>query len=165
VMLVCNVCGAGALELARAHDIPHALIDHTAFDSRAAFDAAVVERLRQVGAQWVVMAGWMRIVTPTFIAAFPERILNIHPSLLPSFRGMHAVRQALRVGVKIAGCTVHLVGEDVDDGPIIAQSAVPVLSGDDEDTLHARIQQSEHALYPMAIAQAISDARRRTQDH
>jgi len=160
VQLVCNVPGAGALALARTHGVPHTLIEHTLFDTRAAFDAAVVECLSAHEAEWVVMAGWMRIVTPAFIAAYPDRILNIHPSLLPSFKGMHAVRQALEAKVKIAGCTVHIVREDVDDGPIIAQAAVPVLPHDDEAALHARIQEGEHAIYPLAIAQAIMDARR-----
>ncbi len=151
VGLVCNNAGAGCLSVADEFGIPSAVIDHRAFDSRDEFDAAVVAQLRAWSPDLVVMAGWMRIATPTLVDAFHDRIVNIHPSLLPSFRGMNAVRQALDAGVTVAGCTVHVVRLEVDGGPIIGQAVVPVLDDDDEGTLHARIQLAEHQLYPAAV--------------
>jgi len=153
--VVYNNPGAGVVGRAEARDIPATLVDHRRFAGREAFDAAVVDALRTHEVSWVVMAGWMRVATPTLLEAFPDRILNIHPSLLPSFRGLHAVEQALDAGVKITGCTVHVVRLAVDDGPIVAQAAVPVLPDDDADSLHARIHEAEHVLYPRAIAAAI----------
>jgi phosphoribosylglycinamide formyltransferase-1 len=100
------------------------------------------------------MAGWMRIVTPVLLTAFPQRVLNIHPSLLPSFRGVRAVEQALAAGVKVTGCTVHYASAEVDSGPIIAQAVVPILPDDTSDGLHARIQVQEHQIFPKAIALA-----------
>jgi phosphoribosylglycinamide formyltransferase-1 len=111
-----------------------------------AFDAAAVDL--------VVMAGWMRVVTPTLIGAFPDRLINIHPSLLPSFRGLDAVGQALAAGVRLAGCTAHLVSEEVDAGKILVQAAVPVLNGDDHGSLSRRIQVQEHRILPLAVALA-----------
>jgi phosphoribosylglycinamide formyltransferase-1 len=113
-----------------------------------------VETLRQRGADWVIMAGWMRIVTPVLLDAFPRRVLNIHPSLLPSFRGVGAVEQALSAGVKVTGCTVHYAVPDVDSGPILAQAAVPILPGDTPESLHARVQVQEHQIFPLGIALA-----------
>ncbi|MEZ4450244.1 MAG: phosphoribosylglycinamide formyltransferase [Nannocystaceae bacterium] len=156
VGVVCNVPGARVLERAADRGIPTRLVEHRAFASREAFDAAVAAALRELGAAWVAMAGWMRIATPTLLGAFPDRILNIHPSLLPAFRGMHAVEQALAAGVRIAGCTVHVVRPAVDDGPIVGQAAVPVLDGDTADALHQRIHAAEHALYPLAIERALA---------
>lgn len=158
VGLVCNVREARVIERAAARGIPRRLCEHRAFPTREAFDVAVAAALRELGAEWVAMAGWMRIATPTLLGAFPERILNIHPSLLPAFRGMHAAAQAIAAGVKIAGCTVHVVRPAVDDGPIIAQAAVPVLAGDTAEALQERIHAAEHALYPLAIDLAIAGA-------
>ncbi|WNZ23232.1 phosphoribosylglycinamide formyltransferase [Leptolyngbya sp. NK1-12] len=130
------------------------LLNHRHFASREALDQAIAETMRQHQVEWVIMAGWMRIVTEVLIEAYPNRILNIHPSLLPSFPGAHAIEQALQAGVKITGCTVHYVELKVDSGPIIVQAAVPVLPDDTPETLHQRIQVQEHRIYPMAIALA-----------
>lgn len=157
--LVYNNPDAYVAERAREHGIAATLVDHRQFGSRTEHDAAVVEALRGFGAEWVVMAGWMRIATDVLLAAFPDRILNIHPSLLPAFRGLHAVEQAIDAGVKISGCTVHIVRPAVDDGPIIAQAAVAVEPDDDAARLHERIHIAEHELYPRAIALAIRGAR------
>lgn len=153
--LICNNPGAGALKRAQDHDIPAHCINHREFDSRASFDQAIIQALDSHQIDWVVMAGWMRIVSKGFIEAFDSRVLNIHPSLLPSFKGAHAVEDALMAGVKITGCTVHMVIADLDAGPIIAQAAVPILADDDVSSLHARIQEQEHALYPRAIMIAV----------
>jgi phosphoribosylglycinamide formyltransferase-1 len=139
--------------------IPTILLNHRQFSSREALDQAIVETLRQHQVEWVIMAGWMRIVTPVLIDAFPMRILNIHPSLLPSFPGAHAVEQALASGVKITGCTVHFVELKVDSGPIVIQAAVPVLPDDTLETLHQRIQVQEHRIFPKAIAIAAMQQR------
>ena len=157
--LICNNPGAGCLARAERLGVEATVIDHRGFDEREAFDRAVLERLQSMGVEWVVMAGWMRIVTPTFIEAYRERILNLHPSLLPSFPGAHAVDDALEAGVRMTGCTVHIVTEKVDDGPIVAQAAVPVYDGDDSDALHARIHEAEHHLFPRAIALAVAERR------
>lgn len=153
--LICNNPGAGALKRARDHGIPAHCIDHREFDSRSSFDQAIIHALDSHQIDWVIMAGWMRIVSKAFIEAFDSRVLNIHPSLLPSFKGAHAVEDALKANVKISGCTVHMVIADLDAGPIIAQAAVPVLADDDASSLHARIQEQEHALYPRAIMMAV----------
>jgi phosphoribosylglycinamide formyltransferase-1 len=158
--MVCNCEGAGAFEVAARFGVSAELVDHRAFDSRRAFDQRVADALRAHGVEWVIMAGWMRRVTAEFIESFDERILNIHPSLLPSFRGIRAVEQALEAGVKITGVTVHQVVPELDSGPIIAQAAVPVLPDDTPQTLHARIQVEEHRIYPHAIALAVAQARR-----
>lgn len=130
------------------------LLNHREFASRGALDEAIVQVMHTYQVEWVIMAGWMRIVTPVLIDAFPSRVLNIHPSLLPSFPGVRAVEQALATGVKITGCTVHYVVPEVDSGPIIMQAAVPILPDDTPDTLHQRIQVQEHQVFPMAIALA-----------
>jgi phosphoribosylglycinamide formyltransferase-1 len=123
---------------------------------RAAHDAEIVAALRACGVELVCLAGYMRLLSPEFIAAYRGRILNIHPSLLPAFPGLHAQRQALAHGVKITGCTVHLVDEGLDTGPILAQRAVPILDGDTEDTLAARILEQEHELYVKTVADCVS---------
>ncbi len=153
--LVYNNHGAFVAERAQRRGIATRFVDHREFDSREAFDAAVVLALRDFNADWVAMAGWMRIATSTLLDAFPGRILNIHPSLLPAFRGLHAVEQAIAAGVSVSGCTVHIVQMELDDGPIIAQARVPLEPGDDAASLHKRIHAAEHELYPRAIAQAI----------
>ncbi len=134
--------------------IPSVLLNHREFASREALDRAIVETLRQFEVDWVIMAGWMRIVTAELIDAFPDRVINIHPSLLPSFKGAHAIQQAFDAGVKITGCTVHLVRLEVDSGPILMQAAVPILPEDTVETLQARIQVQEHRIFPQAIALA-----------
>ena len=128
------------------------LLPHAAFGSREAYDREVVATLRRQGADLVCLAGFMRLITPVLLGAFENRILNIHPSLLPAFPGLHAVRQALAAGVRISGCTVHVVDEGTDSGPILVQAAVPVLDGDTEETLAARILVQEHRCYPRALA-------------
>lgn len=138
--------------------IPKVLLNHRTFSSREQLDEAIVQTLQQHQVEWVIMAGWMRIVTPVLIDAFPQRILNIHPSLLPSFPGAHAVEQAIAAGVKITGCTVHWVVPEVDSGPIIMQAAVPVLADDTVESLHQRIQIQEHQIFPRAIAIAASQS-------
>jgi phosphoribosylglycinamide formyltransferase-1 len=150
-LLVVNNRGCGASERAERLGIHCQLHDHRHVGSRQALDQALIASFRAARVELVVMAGWMRIVTPALIAAFPERLVNIHPSLLPSFRGMDAVGQALAAGVKLAGCTAHLVSEEVDAGRILVQAVVPVLEGDDHASLSARIQTQEHRILPLAI--------------
>ncbi|MFN5513693.1 MAG: phosphoribosylglycinamide formyltransferase [Cyanobacteriota bacterium] len=153
-VLIYNQPGAGVKERAERLGIPAVLLNHRDYSSRADLDRAIVETLRQSGADWVIMAGWMRIVTAVLLDAYPRRVLNIHPSLLPSFRGVGAVEQALEAGVKVTGCTVHYAVPDVDSGPILAQAAVPILPGDTPESLHARVQRQEHQIFPLGIALA-----------
>ncbi|MEB3257818.1 MAG: phosphoribosylglycinamide formyltransferase [Cyanobacteriota bacterium] len=153
-LLVVNHEQCGARARAERLGIPWRWIDHRAFPSREALDDMLIGAFRGVGVDLVVMAGWMRIVSPRLIEAFPDRLLNIHPSLLPSFRGLDAVGQALACGVRITGCTVHLVRPEVDDGPILVQSAVPVHPQDDAPSLAARIHAQEHRILPLAVALA-----------
>lgn len=150
-LVVSNVEGAFALERARKAGVAAEVLSHKGFADRAAFETALVERLNAAGVELVCLAGFMRIVGPTFLQAFPQRVLNIHPALLPAFPGMHGPGQALAHGVKLAGCTVHFVDEGTDTGPIVAQAAVPVLPDDDEARLAARILEQEHRIYPMAV--------------
>lgn len=154
--VVSNVPTAFALERARRAGVPAVVVDHKAFTSKADFEKALLEALRTHGVEWVCLAGFMRLVSADFLAAFPGRVLNIHPSLLPAFPGLHAQRQALEHGVKVAGCTVHFVDAGTDTGPIIAQAAVPVLPEDDEQSLSARILAEEHRLYPLAVRLAVT---------
>ena len=153
-LLVVNHEQCGARARAERLGIPCRWIDHRAFPSREALDDMLIGAFRGVGVDLVVMAGWMRIVSPRLIEAFPDRLLNIHPSLLPSFRGLDAVGQALACGVRITGCTVHLVRPEVDDGPILVQAAVPVHPQDDAPSLAARIHAQEHRILPFAVALA-----------
>jgi len=138
-------------ERARTHALPTATIDHRDWPTREAYDAQVVDRLRACDVELVVLAGFNRLLSPVFVRAFPMRIINIHPALLPSFPGLHAQRQAVDYGVRIAGATVHFVDEETDHGPIIIQAAVPAYPHDTEDTLQARILEQEHRIYPEAI--------------
>lgn len=154
--VVSNVPTAFALERARKAGVPAVVLDHKAFGSRADFERALGETLRGAGVEWVCLAGFMRLLSADFLAGFPGRVLNIHPSLLPAFPGLHAQRQALERGVKIAGCTVHFVDAGTDTGPILAQAAVPVLPGDDEASLSGRILAEEHRLYPLAVRLAVT---------
>ncbi len=157
-LVVSNVAGAGAIERARAAGVETRVLPHRDFPSREAFDDALVATLRSAGVELVALAGFMRIVTPRLLEAFPMRIVNVHPALLPAFPGMHAQRQALAYGAKISGCTVHFVDAGTDTGPIIAQSAVAILDGDDELKLSARILAEEHKLFPAAL-RAICEGR------
>lgn len=150
-IVVSNKADAYGLVRARNHGIPTEVLDHRSFDSREAFDARLAEILLSYGAELVCLAGFMRVVTPVFLRAFPGRVMNIHPALLPSFPGTHGPRDALRYGVRFSGCTVHFLDEGVDTGPIIAQAVVPVYEDDTEETLAARILSEEHRIYPMAI--------------
>lgn len=136
------------------YQIPTVLIDHRKYSQREDLDCAIVNTLQEYGVEWVVMAGWMRVVTQVLLAAFSDRVINIHPSLLPSFKGIRAIEQALQAGVTITGCTVHLVNLEVDSGKILMQAAVPILPDDTPETLHARIQIQEHDILPKAIALA-----------
>ena len=151
VAVISDVPTAPALERARAAGVEAVAIDRKSFASREAFDGAVVESLRARTIDLVVLAGYMRLVGDAFLRAFPERVINIHPSLLPAFPGLHGVAQALEYGVKIAGCTDHFVDQGTDTGSIILQAAVPVLDGDDEASLAERILGEEHRLLPEAI--------------
>jgi phosphoribosylglycinamide formyltransferase 1 len=157
-LVISNVAGAAGLERARSFGAPTQVISHRDHADRAAFDAALVEALRGAGAEWLVLAGFMRIVTPTLLEAFAGRVINVHPSLLPAFPGVDAQAQALGHGVRITGCTVHLVDEGVDAGPILAQAAVPVLPDDDRDRLAERILAREHQLL-VATLQWIAEGR------
>jgi len=150
-VVVSNVANAGGLERARRHGLATVVLRHGDASSREAYDARVVDALREHGVSLVVLAGFMRLVTTVLLRAYPARVLNIHPALLPAFPGLHAERQALAHGARITGVTVHFVDEETDHGPILAQAAVPVLPDDTEETLHARIQRQEHRLYPFAI--------------
>jgi phosphoribosylglycinamide formyltransferase-1 len=150
-VVVSNKPDVLALERARAHDVPAITISHKSYPTRDAFDAALVSTLREHGVEWVVLAGFMRLLTPTMLDGFKNRIINIHPSLLPAFPGVDAQRQAFDYGVKVTGCTVHLVDEGTDTGPILMQRAVPVLESDDRETLRARILAEEHALLVDAL--------------
>src|SRR4028119_532595 len=151
-VLIYNNPGIKAAARAEKWGVPSVLLNHRDYKRREDLDTAIVETLRQYEVEWVIMAGWMRLVTPVLINAFPDQIINIHPSLLPSFKGIRAVEQAIDAGVKITGCTVHLVRLEVDSGPILLQAAVPVLPDDTPETLHARIQVQEHLILPQAIA-------------
>jgi phosphoribosylglycinamide formyltransferase-1 len=150
-VVISNVAGAGALARAEKAGVPTVVVDHRAYASRAEFDAALVAELRQRAVDYVVLAGFMRIVTPTLLDAFRFRVVNVHPALLPSFPGVDAQGQAFRYGVRVAGCTVHFVDAGTDTGPIIAQEAVPVLEGDDEAALKARILVKEHEVLPRVL--------------
>jgi phosphoribosylglycinamide formyltransferase-1 len=143
---------AKALERAQARQIPTVFLDPKAYPNRASYDTAVVRVLLEHRVDFVVLAGYMRIVTKALLDPFPNKVINVHPSLLPSFPGLHAQRQALAAGVKVSGCTVHFVDEAVDHGPIIAQAAVPVLEEDTEQSLSERILIEEHRLLPMVIS-------------
>lgn len=156
-VVVSNVATAFALERARKAGIATEVLEHKAFPSRAAYDEKLAEVLRAHGVTRVCLAGFMRLLGPAFLRAFPEGVMNVHPALLPAFPGIHAARQALEYGAKIAGCTVHFVDEGTDTGPIIAQAAVPVLATDDEAALQARIQKEEHRLYPECVRRWCED--------
>ena len=152
VAVICNVPGAKALQRAETARVPAVLLDHRQFGSRDDYDRALVAQLRRDRVDLVCLAGFMRLIGPVLLREFHNKILNIHPSLLPAFPGLHAARQALAARVRVSGCTVHVVDEGTDTGPILIQAAVPVLDGDTEETLAARILKQEHRCYPRAIA-------------
>jgi phosphoribosylglycinamide formyltransferase-1 len=149
--VISNKADAYALERARSAGIPAIYLDHRVHAGREAYDAALAATLREFKVELVAMAGFMRIITPVLLKAFPMAVMNTHPALLPAFPGLHAQLQALEYGAKVAGCTVHFVDAGTDTGPIIMQAAVPLLEGDTEQTLSARIQKEEHRVYPEAI--------------
>lgn len=146
-----NRPGAGVFARAQAAGIPTCALDHKAFPDRVSFDREMVTRIRESGAELVVLAGYMRLLSQEFLSAFSGRVINIHPALLPSFPGVHGGADALAYGVKLSGCTVHFVEEAVDSGPVIIQAAVPVNAGEDEDSLMQRIHVMEHRIYPQAL--------------
>jgi phosphoribosylglycinamide formyltransferase-1 len=161
-VVLSNRADAYGLTRAKHHGLATEILDHKRFVSREAFDEAIVAILRARGVELVVLAGFMRLLSPVFIKAYSNRIMNIHPALLPSFPGLHAQKRALEHGVRFSGCTVHFVNEECDEGPIIIQAAVPVYTDDTEESLSARILRQEHRIYPRAI-QLYSQGRLRVE--
>ena len=155
VAVISNRPGAAGLALAQELGVAAEAIDHKAFDSREAFDAALAERIDRHAPSLVVLAGFMRILTPGFVARYAGRLVNIHPSLLPAFPGLHTHQRAIDAGCRVAGVTVHQVTAELDHGPILGQAVVPVLPGDTAETLAARTITQEHILYPRAIAELL----------
>ncbi|SNX27999.1 formyltetrahydrofolate-dependent phosphoribosylglycinamide formyltransferase [Polynucleobacter meluiroseus] len=149
--VIANRAAAAGLDFARSQGIPAFFIEHQDFATRELFDAALIEKIDELGADLVVLAGFMRILTPHFIRHYAGRLINIHPALLPAFPGLHTHERALEAGVTEHGATVHFVTEGVDEGPIICQASVPVLAGDNADTLAARVLAAEHQIYPRAV--------------
>ncbi len=158
--VISNRADAAGLDYAATRSIATAVVDHRAYPSREAFDAALVQAVEAHVPDLVLLAGFMRILTPGFVSRFEGRMLNIHPSLLPLFPGLHTHRRAIEAGCKVAGATVHFVTADLDHGPIVAQAVVPVLGDDSEGTLAARVLAREHELYPRAVRWFIEDALR-----
>lgn len=155
--VISNNPAAEGLTTAARHGVATTVVDHRAHAQRAAFDAALTQAIDASKADLVVLAGFMRVLTEGFVDHYRGRLINIHPSLLPSFPGLHTHRQALAAGVRIHGCTVHFVTPQLDHGPIIIQAAVPVLAGDDETALAARVLAEEHRIYPQAIRWLCAD--------
>ncbi len=162
-VVLSNNSGAGGLDRAREAGIEGVVVDHRDFDDRTAFERALIGVLEERGVELVCLAGFMRLLTETFVDHWRDRLINIHPSLLPAFRGLHSHERAIEAGVRFSGCTVHFVRPAMDDGPIIIQAAVPVLPGDDADALAARILDAEHRIYPAAV-RLIADGRTRVVD-
>ena len=158
--VISNRADAAGLVYAAARGIATAVVDHRAFPRREAFDAALARAIDAHAPDLLLLAGFMRILTPGFVQRYEGRLLNIHPSLLPLFPGLHTHRRALDAGCKAAGATVHFVTAELDHGPIVAQAVVPVLAGDDEDALGARVLEREHVLYPLAVRWFVQDALR-----
>lgn len=152
VLVASNVPSAGGLDLARTAGIATAALDHRQYGGREAFERALNARLEEAKIELVCLAGFMRLLTPYFVDTWAGRMINIHPSLLPAFPGLDTHKRALDAGARFAGCTVHYVTSEMDVGPIVAQAAVPVLPGDDEAALSARVLAAEHRLYPHALA-------------
>jgi phosphoribosylglycinamide formyltransferase-1 len=150
-LVVSNVADAPGVAVAAQHDIPTAIVSHRGQPDRETFDRAVSVSLERQGVELVALAGFMRIFSPWFPERWKNRLINIHPSLLPAFKGLHVQQQAIDAGVRVSGCTVHFVTTDLDSGPIIAQAAVPVLADDSAETLAERILRQEHRLYPLVV--------------
>lgn len=161
-IVLSNRADAYGLVRAKNHGLWTEVLDHKKFASREAFDEAVVSILRARGVELVILAGFMRLLSPVFVKAFSNRIMNIHPALLPSFPGLHVQKRAVDHGVRFSGCTVHFVNEECDEGPIIIQAVVPVFPDDIEESLAARILKQEHRIYPRAI-QLFSEGRLRVE--
>jgi phosphoribosylglycinamide formyltransferase-1 len=157
VLVASNLAEAPGLERARELGLPTLALPHRGEPNRRTHDEKMVAALRAAEAEWVCLAGYMRVLTPVFTGAFPRRILNIHPSLLPAFPGLDAQEQAFEHGVRVSGCTVHLVDEGLDSGPIVAQRTVPVFDGDTPTTLSARILEAEHQAYPEALRRLLTE--------
>jgi len=149
--VISNVAGAGGLAVAAKRGVPTLVVKHGDFPSREAFEAVLATEIDRFAPKLVALAGFMRVLTPGFVQRYAGRLINIHPSLLPSFPGLETHRRALAEGVKRHGCTVHFVTAELDHGPAVAQAAVPVLPGDSEESLAARVLQQEHVVYPRAI--------------
>jgi len=158
-ILIVNNPNCLAIKKAIKYDIPYIIINHRDYDSRVEHDKIVMNKLDDLSVELVVMAGWMRIVGEELINKFKNRLINIHPSLLPSFKGIDAIQQAIDHSVTITGCTVHYVQKEVDSGSIIIQAAVPLKESDSKDTLKKRIQDMEHIIFPIAIAKAAKKIR------
>ena len=154
--VISNKADAGGLKFAKEQGIATEVLDHKAFPDRASFDTALAELIDRYEPALVVLAGFMRILTPEFVARYAGRMLNIHPSLLPAFPGLHTHQRALEAGCRFAGATVHIVTADLDHGPILAQAVVPVLPDDTPDTLAARVLTQEHLIYPQAVARCLA---------
>ncbi len=155
-LVVSNRASAEGVAWAAEHGLTTRVLSHREFPSREAHDLAVVEELRDAGVEWVCLAGYMRLLSAAFLEAFPGRILNIHPSLLPAFPGLDAQRQAWEYGVRVSGCTVHLVDAELDHGPIVVQRAVPLEGVSTSEALAARILEQEHAAYPEALRRLLT---------
>ncbi|MBX3548737.1 MAG: phosphoribosylglycinamide formyltransferase [Xanthobacteraceae bacterium] len=151
VLVLSNVPDAGGLDFARQHGIETEVIEHKKFPSREIFDNAMGVALNRANAEIVCLAGFMRLLSPRFVEKWRGRMINIHPSLLPAYKGLHTHSRAIEAGEKFAGCTVHFVTPELDDGPTILQAKVPVLPGDTEETLAARVLEQEHKIYPQAL--------------
>ncbi|HEX2224527.1 MAG TPA: phosphoribosylglycinamide formyltransferase [Thermoanaerobaculia bacterium] len=156
-LVVSNVAAAPGLAKAAELGLPAVAVPHRGEPDRATHEGKVIAALREAGAEWICLAGYMRLLSPAFVAAWPRRILNIHPSLLPAFPGVDVQRQALEHGVKVSGCTVHLVDEGLDSGPILIQRTVPVLDSDTPESLAARILEQEHQAYPEALRRLLTE--------
>jgi phosphoribosylglycinamide formyltransferase-1 len=161
-LVLSNRADAYGLVRAKKHGIPIEVLDHKRFSGREDFDQAVVDILQARGVELVVLAGFMRLLSPIFVRAYSNRIMNIHPALLPAFPGLHVQKKAVEHGVRFSGCTVHFVNDECDEGPIIIQAVVPVLAKDTEDSLASRILAQEHRIYPRAI-QLYSEGRLRIE--
>lgn len=162
-LVISNVSAASGLERAKAAGIPTLVIEHRAFETREAFEQAMSDALKAAAVELVCLAGFMRLLTDTFVNRWWDRLINIHPSLLPSFRGLNVHERVLEYGARFTGCTVHYVRPAMDDGPIIVQAAIPVLTDDDADTLAERVLGEEHVIYPLAV-QLIAESRVRVSD-
>lgn len=149
--VISNVPEAGGLAIARRHGVPTVVVDHRAHATRESFEQALTVELERAKPDLIALAGFMRVLTPAFVTRYANRLLNIHPSLLPAFPGLHTHRRALEAGARIHGCTVHFVTTALDHGPIVSQAAVPVLANDSEEALAARVLKQEHRIYPQAV--------------